>query len=189
MLTYCLHTFFLTLSCLRYALTQCNKTVIFWNRTVRCSENPVLLSYSISENFSRELCTWFCLCSFPWAKCSDLGADDFSVRLRQARLRSILGMHTWIWQECCVYLLNKPELLREELCFTRALLDQWFFLFIFCFFPTWSWQETTVEKQAYCQEFKLRGVFTLFRSPQLENYCSKWFVNKGCFLFQSGCRC
>lgn len=134
MLTYCLHTFFLTLSCLRYALTQCNKTVIFWNCTVRCSENPVLLSYSISENFSRELCTWFCLCSFPWAKCSDLGADDFSVQLRQARLRSILGMHTWIWQECCVYLLNKPELLREELCFTRALLDQWFFFYLFFVF-------------------------------------------------------
>lgn len=89
----------------------------------------------------------------------------------------------------CLSLEQAWTVERGTLFYQGSLRSVIFFLFIFCFFPTWSWQETTVEKQAYCQEFKLRGVFTLFRSPQLENYCSKWFVNKGCFLFQSGCRC
>lgn len=151
-LTKCLTTactfilFFYTFlsSLLSYAFIQSNKNIIIWNCMVRCSENLVLMSYrSIFVNSSQNLIPWSCICNFSLVMSSDLGSEQ---------------LHCWVDRPCggpfCVWsfefsrsavfiFLKKPNPLREELCFARALLNQWF--------STWNWQEATVEKQAYCQ--------------------------------------
>lgn len=157
MLNYCLYislVFYTFLSSLSScAFIQTNKNVIIWNCMVRCSENLVLVSYRrIFVSSSQNLIPWSCLCNFSLVMCSHLGVNGFSAQLRQAvcpfcvwsfELSRNAVLIFWIQQECHIDLLNKPNPLREELCFARAPLNQWFSI--------WSWQEATVENQGYCQ--------------------------------------